>query len=65
MTKTIIFKNCVAIAIADNETKAMKMLMDKLEKHPEYYSNVEYWFYKGPHNYKDIYTFKTVSDEIK
>lgn len=61
---TLILKNYQPIAYATNEVEAKQIIMNKLETHPEWYSNVEEWWEVTGWNVKQVYSFKTITNSI-
>lgn len=61
-TITLIIRNFQPIAYANSITEAKKMIMNRLEKHPEYYKNVEDWWENTSWNVKNIYSFKEITN---
>lgn len=64
MTITLIIENHNVIAYAKNKREAKKMIMDKLEEHPEWYNGVEDWWNNTSWNVKQVYRFETVKNQL-
>lgn len=64
MTITLIFENRRPIAYAKNEAEAKAMIMNKLERHPEWYKNAKDWWNRTSWNVKQIYSFETIKNEL-
>lgn len=64
MTITLIIENRNIIAYAKNKREAKKMIMEKLEEHPEWYKNVEDWWNNTSWNVQQIYSFKTIKNQL-
>ena len=66
MNKTIvvILRNLVPVAYANSEHEAKQLIMNKMEKHPEFFSSVEGWWKSGPHNASQIYSFKEIPNVL-
>lgn len=62
MTITLIIENRNIIAYAKNKREAKKMIMKKLEEHPEWYNGVEDWWNNTSWNVKQVYRFETVKN---
>lgn len=64
MAITLIIENRNVIAYAKNKREAKKMIMDKLEEHPEWYNGVEDWWNNTSWNVKQVYRFETVKNQL-
>ena len=64
MTITLIYKNRKPIAFAANETEAKQMIMNKLEKFPNEYENVNDWWERTGWNVKQVYDFKEIENRL-